>query len=158
MKSMNVERVDMLNGEPIEFVTSWKYLGCTVTNGKKLSFSTQTELNSFYASCNSILRSIRRPNELVLMNLLYSNCVPTLTYCAKVKDLSHADMHKCNVALNDAIRRIFTYNRWESTRQLRQQLSLPNIYEIFHSRKNNFIHKNSSCSNRIIRDLTLRLL
>ena len=139
-------------------VPSWKYLGCTVTDGKKLSFSTQTELIAFYASCNSILRSIRRPNELVLMNLLYSNCVPNLTYCAEVKELSNANMHRCNVALNDSIRRIFTYHRWESTRQLRQQLDLPNIYEIFHSRSNNFFHKNSSCSNRIIRDLTLKLL
>ena len=71
--SYNVDLIAPLmpNGEPIEFVTSWKYLGCTVINGKKLSFSTQTELNSFYASCNSILRSTRGPNEQVLMNLLY---------------------------------------------------------------------------------------
>ena len=147
----------LLNDEPIELVTSWKYLGCTVTAGKNLSFSTRSELNSFYASANSILRSMRRPNELVLMNLLYSKCVPILTYCAEVKELSNADMHKCNVALNDCIRRIFTYHRWESTRQLRQQLSLPNVYEIFHSRRNCFTHQNSFCSNRIIRNLTVQL-
>ena len=75
------------------------------------------------------------------MNLLYSICVPNLTYCAEVKDLSSANMHKCNVALNDSIRLIFTYNRWESTRHLRQQLNFPNIYEIFHSRKCRFLEK-----------------
>ena len=105
----------------------------------------------------SILRSVKKPNELVLMNLLYSNCVPSLTYCAEVKDLSSANMHKCNVALNDSIRLIFTYNRWESTRHLRQQLHFPNIYEIFHSRKCHFLEKNRTSFNAVVRHLTIAL-
>ena len=143
-----------LNNEDIEFVPFWKYLGCTVVSGTTLSFSTSNELGPFSASSNSILRSLKKPNELVLMNLLYSNCVPNLTYCAEVKELSSAEMHKCNVALNDCIRRIFTYNRWESTRQLRQQLNFPNVYELFYSRKKQFLKKNARCSNDVIRLIT----
>ena len=56
-------------------------------------------------------------------------------YCADVKELSTGDMHKCNVALNDSIRLIYSYNRWESTRFLRKELKFPNIIEIFHSQK-----------------------
>ena len=146
-----------LDNEKIEFVSSWKYLGCTILSGKDLSFSTTSELSSFHASCNSIMRSVRRPNELVLMNLLYSNCVPSLTYCAEVRELANNDMHKCNVALNDTIRRIFTFHRWESTRQLRVELGFPNLYEIFASRKKCFAHKNRTCSNVVIRELTCHL-
>ena len=143
-----------LNDEDIEFVPSWKYLGCTVVSGAKLSFSTSSELGAFYASSNSILRSIKKPNELVLMNLLYSNCVPNLTYCAEVKELSSAEMNRCNVALNDCIPKVFTYNRWESARQPRQQLNFPNVYELFHSLKKRFWKNNARCSNTVIRQIT----
>ena len=75
------------------------------------------------------------------MNLLYSNCVPSLTYASEVKDLTSSEMHDCNVALNDSIRRIFSYNRWESTRTLRQELGFSNITEIFQSRRDTFCLK-----------------
>ena len=44
------------------------------------------------------------------MNFLYSHCVPCLTYCADVKELTDEDMHKLDVALNDSIRLIYSYN------------------------------------------------
>ena len=121
-----------LNGEDIEIVSSWKYLGCTILSGAKLSFSIASDLSSFYCSANAILRSHLIQNELVQMNFLYSHCVPCLTYCADVKELTSGEMHKCNVALNDS------YNRWESTRSLRKSLKFPNIVEIFYSRKQSF--------------------
>ena len=145
-----------LNGEPIEFVDTWKYLGCTIVSGSHLSFSMKPDLCSFYAASNSILRRAGRPSELVMMTLLYTHCVPNLTYCAEVKDLLASDMHKCNVALNDSIRFIFSYNRWESTRFLRQQLKRPNITEIFHSRRRCFSEKNKQSENSVIRFLATR--
>ena len=137
-KSLLFGKVDLnllspltLNDEPIEFLTEWKYLGCTIVSGKSILFSISSELRGFYCSSNSILRSKMIQNELVLMNFLYSHCVPIITNCAEVKDLSSADLNKCNVALNDSIRFIFSYNRWESTRFLRQQLNFPNIWKSF---------------------------
>ena len=91
-----------LNSEAIEIVPSWKYLGCTIISGAKLSFSIASDLSSFYCSANAILRSRILQNELVQMNLLYSHCVPCLTYCAEVKKLTCGDMNKCT--LNDSIR------------------------------------------------------
>ena len=67
-------------------------------------------------------------------------------------------MNKCNVALNDSIRKIFTYNHWESTRQLRQQLNYPNICETFDSRKRKFLRNNAQSSNDVIRRITNDLI
>ena len=108
---------------------------CTIVSDTRgrFTFSTRSELCSFYGASNSVVRAACRPNDLVLMQLLYTVCVPSLTYCAEVKELSSRDMNDCNVALNNAIRFIFSYNRWESTRHLRQELKYPNIYEIFHA-------------------------
>ena len=91
-------------------------------------------MSSFYRSINSILSILRKPSELILMNLLYSNCLPCLTYASDVVEFSCAEMRQCNVALNDAIRRIYSYNRWESTRMLRQQLGFQNVNKIFSKR------------------------
>ena len=92
------------------------------------------------------------------MNFLYSHCVPCLTNCADVKELSSGDMHKCNVALNDSIRLIYSYNRWESTRCLRKELKFPNIIEIFHSRKKSFVENVRKMNNSVVRFLVRRSL
>ena len=138
----------ILKNEPLESVSQWVYLGVTIVAGTKLSFSCKKELSSFYRSFNSLLSTIQKPNELVLMNLLYSNCVPCLTYAAEVKELPSSEMQSSNVALNDSIRRIFSYNRWESTRTLRQQLGFLNITEIFQSRRDSFVSQCLKLRNR----------
>ena len=143
-----------LDGKSIEMVKEWKYLGVTVVAGAGLTFSHRSALSSFYRSANSILSSLRKPNEMILMNLLYSNCVPCLTYASEVVEFTNSEMHACNVALNDSIRRIYSYNRWESTRSLRQQLGFPSICEIFHSRQKAFLTKNALLRNQVIVKLT----
>ena len=147
----------ILNGAPIDFVTDWKYLGTTVVSGKTLSFSSHDDLRSFYRSANSVLSFLKCPNEVVLMHLLYSICVPTLTYASEVKLFSAAEMNNCNVALNNVIRRIFSFQRWESTRSLRQQLGYQNIYEIFASRQSRFAYKRQHSSNQVIAYLSNKL-
>ena len=94
-----------------------------------------------------------RPNEVIFMRLLFSICVPHLSYVADVKDLSSSDMQKCNTALNNAIRKIFTLNRWESTRSLCEGLGYPDLYTIFTSRRSSFRLKLSRSSNLVIKQL-----
>ena len=140
-----------------QFVSQWTYLGSTIVAGVSLSFSCRKELSNFYRSINSLLTSIQKPNELVLMHLMYANCVPSLAHAAEVKLLPNNELNDCNVALNNGIRRIFSYNRWESTRYLRQQLSFPSITEIFHSRSRKFLTKclNGETQNEVVHRLAI---
>ena len=154
MKGKFISPLTLYN-QSLEFVSQWRYLGATIIEGTTLTFSCKQELSNFYRSLNCLLSAIHKPNELVLMSLLYSNCVSGLTHAAEVKIITNAEMHNCNVALNDGIRRIFSYNRWESTRHLRQQLSYPNVTEIFHSRSRKFL---SGCLNGETQNETVRRL
>ena len=77
-----------LNNEHIEYVLEWKYLGAVVVAGKNLSFSPINDLRNFNASFNSLYTSRTRPSETVMMHLLYTACIPNLTYAADVKSLS----------------------------------------------------------------------
>ena len=72
------------------------------------------------------------------MRLLYAYSVPILTYASEVKVFSHSDMNNCNVAVNDAIRRIFSFHRWESIRTLRQQFGYKDLTTTFALRKRKF--------------------
>ena len=138
-----------INGSDLEFVNAYKYLGLRLVNGKDLSFSAIPELLSFYRASNAILNGRVKPKNEVLLKLLYSNCVSILTYCAAVKEFSSAEMHDCHVAINNAIRKIYSYQCMESVRHLRQKWNLKSIYEIFHIARTKFL--NSSISSKLVR-------
>ena len=129
-----------LNGAPIEFVNKCKYLGVIVTADKSGRFSCTIDsfLSGFYRTSNTILNVLNRPSEQISMHLLYSICVPKLTYACEVRSHSARDMMRMDVALNDSIRKIFTFQRWESTRYLRQSFGYKSISETFNRRIKSF--------------------
>ena len=87
------------------------------------------------------------------MKMLYAACVPHLTYAADVVQYSAAQMQQLNVALNDCIRPIFTYNRWESVRFLRLSFGYPSLIEIFENRARNFLKRLSVLGNPTLKRL-----
>ena len=125
-------------GQDLKFVTSCKYLGIEVVAGKKLTFSPVKPLIKFRCAANTILNTQSSLSEPVLMKLLYTACVPNLTYACESIDYSSRQMHSLDVALNDCIRRIFSFNRWESVRYLRISFGYPSLTEIFHERAKSF--------------------
>ena len=140
-----------INGIPIDCVDQIKYLGTTITSNPSLSFSHEEDLRSFYRASNSVLNQISSANEPILMQLLYSHCVPCFSYAAAMKDYTSRQMNECTVAVNDAIRKIFTFKRWESVRTLREDLGYPALSDIFAKARSKFQaslprHHNSTIS------------
>ena len=72
------------------------------------------------------------------MHLLFSNCVPRLTYGAAVKELNGVESNQYNVALNNAIRRIFGFRQWQSIRQLREVYVFDSMEMMFAKAKKRF--------------------
>ena len=60
-----------------------------------------------------------------------------------------------DVALNDAIRRIVGYDRWESVRHLRSTHGYPSLTEIFSQRTESFIEQLCTTNNATLRALLL---
>ena len=140
----------LLNHKELDFVTEWKYLGITIISGNQFNCSAQRLLSTFYRSSNSILNIVKKPHENVMMKLLYSIAVPNLTYASDVVVFSSADMTRLHVATNDAIRKIFTFNRWESVSTLRKNCGYLSITEIFAKRKRSFEDNLTSIGNPLI--------
>ena len=128
----------LLNGREIEYVNSITYLGTTIVNKKGISFSSTNDLSKFYRASNSLLRAVNKPSEEVMMQLLYSCCIPILSYASAVKDYPSRQMQDCCTAMNDALRLLFGFNRWESVRSLRESFGYKSLVEIFHASKRKF--------------------
>jgi len=118
----------LINKVEVDFVVEWKYLGVSLVGGSTLSFSAKTEIRSFNRAFNSIFYASRRPNEQILVELLYTNCVPILSYACAVKEFNHNEMSLCNSAINNALRKIFTFSRMQSVRSLRQFFGKINLF------------------------------
>ena len=89
----------------------------------------------------------------MLLQLLYTNCVPRLTYGAAVKDLSASEKQQLNVAVNNAVRRIFGFRR-ESIRYLREFYKYESIEVMFEKAKRKFNTSLMTHSNQILRFLS----
>ena len=80
-------------------------------------------------------------------------CLPAHYYACEAKVFSCSEMLECHIAMNDSIRRIFSFNRWESIRHLRDSLGYHDLYHIFSIRKRRFLQGLNNLDNK-----TLRLL
>ena len=143
----------LLNGAAIDYVDSIKYLGATIESRKGFEYSSSKDLSSFYRASNSILRAVKKPSEEIQLHLLYSNCIPILTYASAVKQFSSRQMQDCNTAVNDALRLIFGYNRWESVKAVRESFGYKSLTELFHSAKRKFQALLSSHCNTVVRHI-----
>ena len=142
-----------LNNLPLEIVSQYKYLGVIFQAAKQLSFASTGVIRSFHRAANSILFSRVKPNQNVLMKLLYANCVPIISYACAVRDFSAADMYRCHVAVNNAIRRIYSFAVWQSIRHIRISNGYKSIYEIFSLAKTKFL----ASPNQIVAHLVTKL-
>ena len=144
----------LLNNEPLEYVNEYKYLGVSICAGKSLSFSPIASIRSFHRAANAILHSRIKLNNDVLMKLLYTNCVPILTYASAVREFNAANMYRFHVAINNAIRKIFSFAVWQSIRHIRISYGCESIYELFASAKAKFLANAPSSSNSIVSHLS----
>ena len=127
-----------LNGVALDYADSVTYLGTTIVNDKGFSFSCENELTKFYRASNSILKAVNKPSEEILLQLLYFNCIPILTYACAIKQYPSKLMQNCNTAVNDALRLIFGYHRWESIRVLRESFGYKSLTDIFGGARKKF--------------------
>ena len=97
-----------LDGNRLDWVSSWKYLGLTLESYEKFNCCIDEKLKSFYRCLNSILRIEGRSNDLVMLHLLESHCIPILTYGIEVAYVANVDTRrKLRIAYNAVFRKIF---------------------------------------------------
>ena len=138
---------------PIDFVHEWKYLGTTIKAGTNLGFSARPDVTNFFRASNAVLNTLGEAHEHTQLQLVYSNCLPIMTYAASVKQFSSDDLLYCNKALNDVLRKIFGFRDWRSIRELRDGFGFQSVTDIFRKRQRRFQQNCHSHINPIVRTL-----
>ena len=98
----------------IAWASSFKYLGIWFTAGANLQIDCLPVKKKFYIALNSILNGCKTATESVKVYLIRTYCLPILTYCIGALKLSAVLVKSLSVCWNDAFRKVFQLNRWES--------------------------------------------
>ena len=83
-KNIRLNHKLTLNGMPIEWVSEWKYLGVVLESGPIFNCSVVDRVKAFYRALNSILCIEGRADNMILLQLLETHCLPILSYGMEV--------------------------------------------------------------------------
>ena len=99
-------------------------------------------LKKFYRSLHSILRVDGQSDDMIMLRLIESNCVPVLSYAIEVINISNKKhFSKMRAAYNAVFRKLFHYSYRESVTDLQHMLCRPTWEELIEKRKSNFLKK-----------------
>ena len=114
-KHTTISYAIMLNGKAIEWASEWVYLGLSLRSAKSFDCSITNRVKKFYRCTNSIFRIEGMSNDMVMLCLVETHCVPLLTYAIEVVNVLYRDKRwQLRVAYNSVYRKIFHY-RWSES-------------------------------------------
>ena len=120
IKSRAVEKINKL------WVSQWTYLGVSLKSGVAFNCSVSDRLKKFYRCANAIFRIDSYSDELVMLQLAESHCIPLLTYAIEIVHVTNLDERRqLQVAYNSVYRKIFGYRQSQSVSELQQFLGKP---------------------------------
>ena len=135
-----------LNGGILDWVPSWTYLGVTVVSGRRFGCTVEERIKKFYRCANGIFRIEGRSDDLTMLRLVQSHCVPILTYGMEVAYLS--DRNECSkirAAYNSIFRKIFHYRKYQSVTELQLSLACPTWELLIDKLKSSFYERLAKC-------------
>ena len=136
-----------LNDTPIEWVDSCVYLGVRLVSSKYFKCSANDRIKKFYKCANAIFRIEGRSDDITMLSLVETHCVPILAYGIEVADFFDAGQRsKVRAAYNSLFRKIFGYRTYESVTDLQLSLARPTWEMLCHSRKVSFHNRLAQCS------------
>ena len=141
-KRTDIQYTISLNGKPVVWVDEWNYLGLTLKRGKLFECSVTDRIKKFYRCANAIFRIDGHSNDMVMLRLIETHCIPILTYGIEVIHVANRDERRqLRVAYNSVFRKIFQYRWSESVTALQDFLGRPTWEELVDLRHSRFTQR-----------------
>ena len=129
-----------LNGCEVDWVDKWTYLGIVLHSSPSFNCCILEKIKKFYRASNHIFRIDGKSNDLLMLRLVETHCIPILTYGIEVISIADRDARRqLRVAYNSIFRRIFHYRQWQSVRELQSFLICPTWEELLDKRNKTFL-------------------
>jgi hypothetical protein len=107
-----------LGSDELCWVKELKYLGVFMQSHKGLRINIEANCRKFLGSAFGIFQKCGYLSEEVLCEIIFTKCLPVLTYGLECFKLLEQQKHKLCVALNTVVRRIFNMSRRTSVRDI----------------------------------------
>jgi len=117
-KKLDFSNSPCLYQSPLPRVDTFKYLGVNFRADDVLLVECNEIKRKFYSACNTLFQRAKYCTEPVKLQLVKSFCVPLITYCIGALALSKQTLQQLSVCYNDAFRKIFSFKRCESVKEL----------------------------------------
>ena len=128
-----------LDGKLIDWVDEWVYLGVSLKSGKRFGCSVTDRIKKFYRCANALFRIDGRYNDMTMLRLVETHCVPLLTYAIEIVHVANQDdRRQLRVAYNSLFRKIFYYRTRDSVTALQAFLGRPTWEELVEKRRSGF--------------------
>ena len=137
--------------DAIKYTNSIVYLGVCIKSGKKLVFSSDIAKINFYRSFNSILhKCASMNNEIVLVHLLKSVCIPILLYIVEASTSVSDSLKSLDRCIFLALSKIFHTYSLDNINLIRGYFDIPPVKEIINKRRDKYYmslveHSNFKC-------------
>ena len=123
------------------------YLDISLKSGQLFNCSVTKQIGKFYRCASAIFRIDGFSDELVMLALIESHCIPLLTYAIEIIHVANSDERRqLRVAYNSVFRKIFDYRRYRSVTALQHFLGRPTWEELVEKRNRNFHSRVTRCS------------
>ena len=111
-------------------------------SSKSFDCSITEKIKRFYRCTNSIFRIDGMSNDMVMLRLIETHCVPLLTYAIEIVNvLNRNERRQLRVAYNSVFRKIFHYRWSESVTALQGFLQGPTWEQLVERRRSGFINR-----------------
>ena len=102
----------------INWVSELKYLGVHFKAARALDVNITPIKHKFYGAFNSLMSRCKYAAEPVKLQMLKSFCMPLLSFCLGAMILKKQAIASLSVCWNDAFRKIFDMQRYESVKEV----------------------------------------
>ena len=129
-----------LNGIELQWEDECPYLGVCLKSGMTFGCSVTEKIKKFYRCSNAIFRIEGHSDDLIMLRLLETHCVPLLTYAIEIIHIANRDERRqLRVAYKSLFRKIFAYRWSQSVTDLQHFFSRPTWEELVDKRRHSFI-------------------
>ena len=136
-----------IDGKAIDWVAERTYLGVLLKSGTGFNCSISERIKKFYRCANAIFRIDGYSDELVMLQLAESHCIPLLTYAIEIVHVANRDERRqLRVAYNSVFRKIFGYRWSQSVSEPQKFLGRPTWEDLVDSRKTGFLKRTRDSS------------
>ena len=143
-----------IDGEPLEFVDTFKYLGHKIVNNNTDDADIQRELSNLFVRTNILLRRFGKCSKTVKVALFKAYCL-CLYDTALWKRYKVTTISKLRSGYNKCIKIFFGFSRRDSMTNVLLQLGLPSFDTIINNGSFSFRRQSTMCNNRLVKHLML---